>query len=218
MQSFDKQNKIANIMLVNYAKWVYIESANGLVQNGLFDFSSQSKINKLLTYSQRNGEIMRIHLYIVQSQHIREIQEKYHVSLSTIMDVLLHQLAKYYIPNGVFDSEYINKDTKIQTNIMVNKENKQLIDTILRPKSEVRYLSNLYEIYRKLITYDSKNPKFKNYDLYPLDKDKIPTLKMEIHNELAKKREIYWNYNQLYRNNYRARKQYDREQERKNNQ
>lgn len=156
---------------------------------------------------------MRTKLYININDlnKAREKQNKYHVSLSTIIDILINEPKFSLLPllrkNLNIDARYYDDRPKTQTTIMLNKKNAGLLEQ-RNPQSITIYLSNLLHLYVNNI-YENHN------DIY--DNETINKIKTNIGNELAKKRETYWNYNQLYRNNYRFRKQYEREQIRKDN-
>lgn len=141
----------------------------------------------------------KIHIQISYntSQQLLKTKEKYHVSFSTIADVLLNVVYLEIIPNN----EFLDKGNKNQTTILLNQQNKeQFMDKLhLTQNDLVKIISNLFYLYAN----DFKESK--------LNKEQIIKYKSKIGNELSQKRDKYYNYNQTYRNLIRARKQYNKE-------
>lgn len=149
---------------------------------------------------------MNLKIYISQSTltELEKTKEKYKVCISAIVDILLN---KIYLPaiTGI-DLKYIDKNKKNQTTIVINKENQNYLSK-LNPSSKTILLSNLAYIYYHMDLLKE----------YGFTEENINKYKRDIGNELSKKRDNYWDYNRQYRNLYRARKQYDREKEKKVN-
>ena len=138
---------------------------------------------------------------------MQETCRKYRVCMSALVDILINHLSAFnlLIPNGI-DKSYLDNGKKSQTTIILKQENLEFLQAY-RTESYSLILSNLCWLYYNM---DRLNEYIKDYP-----KDKINLIKTKIGNDLAKKKDIYWDYNRIYRNNYRFRKQYEREQENK---
>lgn len=149
---------------------------------------------------------MNIKLYISDSiqTKLQETSNRYHVSISTIVDILFNEMyVTKFVPNWELDTKYLDADKKHQTTIKINKTNQNELDKV-KLQSKSLYLSNLVYAYYNLDSLDGIEKQYKD------------KLKTNIGNQLARKKEQYWDYNRQYRNVYRARKQYEREQAKKN--
>lgn len=154
--------------------------------------------------------IMRQTLMIAQKtkDYMDMIRNKYHVSFSTIVDVLFNCM-KIDIKLGTnmfakdIKTEYLDTSHFITTTIKINKENEKELTSCYTQNEIRKILSNLCYLFAN------------NFEQMLASKQAIGNLKNIINNELSKKRETYWNYNTLYRSLVRARKQYGKDYENK---
>ena len=144
------------------------------------------------------------HVYISNQtfDKLTKIQNQYHLSFSAICTIVLEKW-QLLANNIICQTEYLdpNRTTSKRTNIKTkyfreNPLNSKMMETILA--SNVLYL----------IANDLK-PFFKKFKIEN-DKEQVRILN-QIKNEFSKQKDTYWNFNQQYRCNVRARKQLNRE-------
>ena len=120
--------------------------------------------------------------------------------MSFLVDILLNRMIHYHF---ISEEIYYDQDKKSQTTIIINKENKnQLLKTTIHNYSKL--LSNMCWAWANWKKVKGLESKYLN-DIYS-----------QVINDLKNRKETYWDYNRQYRNMYRARKQYEREKQNKN--
>lgn len=146
----------------------------------------------------------KIHIQISYNteQEMQKIKRRYHVSYSTICDILLNEMYISIMNESTdLSKDYMEMDKKHQSTIFINDQNVQkYFKTFnLEHNQIVKLISNALFIYTK--------------DLIPsaYPKDAWTKIKCNIGNKLANARDKYWNYNDYYRNLVRAKKQYEKE-------
>lgn len=132
------------------------------------------------------------------------IRNKYHVSFSTIVDVLFNSLKiDIKLSTKMFakdiKTEYLDNSHFTTTTIKINKENEKELTSCYTQNEIRKILSNLCYLFAN------------NFEEMLLGKQAAGNIKNLINNELSKKRETYWNYNTMYRSLVRARKQYGKD-------
>lgn len=147
-----------------------------------------------------------IHAYMSKATYDKliEMQNHYHLSISAMCTItlekwqLLTQLEQLQ-SNYLDESRYKNQDTRTCIKCKYFREhplNERIKETTLA--SNVLYL----------LANDLK-PFFKKFDIKN-DKEQVRILN-QIKNEFSKQKDLYWNFNQQYRCNVRARKQLNKE-------
>lgn len=135
---------------------------------------------------------MRINIYLSSNSEskLTDIRKKYHVSLSTISQILLDCFKPNFIKydNEFFttykDTEHRNRTTIKPNNINENNEIMKIC------KGE---LSTISHVTSNLLYYFATEQY--EYLFQESNKMKLEKWKKEIEKELIKKKEIYWNYN-----------------------
>ena len=132
------------------------------------------------------------------------IRNKYQVSFSTIVDVLYNNfkidlkfMANFFKQD--ITKTYLDKAKLKPTTIKIKQANEKELKQNYVVNEIRRLLSNLCYMFAN------------DMDGLLYDKKQKGDLKCRINNDLAKKKETYWNYNSLYRSLVRARKQYGKD-------
>lgn len=146
---------------------------------------------------------MLVNIYLSQEtkEKLKEISNRFKVSISTITDVIINQngLIGHYLnmTKGKAFTDYIDKQDLIKTSIKPKGKTEKIFNYFNetekpRSKSDIgRLISNILYSYIK-----------KDYVMLT-NKENITKLKQDIGNELAKRKEQYWNYNTTIRQNIR---------------
>lgn len=143
----------------------------------------------------------RINIYIspLAKKQLDKIKAKYHVSYSTIIQTLNTDVINWYKTeqNSIFNEmtqKYFYKDENRQkTSVRPN------CTPILENYLTIEHISKLYTNTAELLINKELQTRLENEMLKPFNK-----IKQKLGNELAKKRETYYNYNAVVRNNARS--------------
>lgn len=136
----------------------------------------------------------RANIYIsdLAKKTLDDLKSKYHVSYSTIIDTLINQTWKNKkIYNDLKEKYLVKQHTKTSVRPQISIE----LRTLFTESEISKIYTNIVEIYanKKLLEKYLKE--------WILDINKFKT---DLGNKLAKKREIYYNYNATVRNQARA--------------
>lgn len=143
--------------------------------------------------------LVNIYLSAKDRDELKKISCKYHVSMSSIAEACRNNLAFY---SNYFKDNYIY-DEKFSTNSKIRPR----IDNM--PKISNNQASHIFTNCLKLY---ARKDKQKFFDIMPKDiqdhllqkPNLIHELFNNITNELQRKRDDFWNYNQMVRNTARA--------------
>lgn len=143
---------------------------------------------------------MRINIYLSTNTEnkLTDIRKKYHVSLSTIAQILLDCFKPNFIK---YDSDFFitYKDTEHRNRTSIKPNNiDENSDIMQYCKGE---LSAISHIISNLLYYYSNEDY--EYLFQEQNKNKIEKWKKEIEKEFFKRKEIYWNYNKNLRQQIR---------------
>lgn len=143
---------------------------------------------------------MTINIYLSQTtlDRLNDMRKKYHVSISTIAQIL----SDYIRPNinnypAEFLMTYIDKEHRLKTSIKPNnlKETEDFFKKIQFSKETASHIySNVLYIYAK---------EDFNYLFQGATEKECKKWAKEIENELIKRKDIYYNYNNNIRNTLR---------------
>lgn len=143
---------------------------------------------------------MRINIYLsaTSESKLTDVRKKYHVSLSTIAQIL----SDYFRPNfKLYDSDFliIYKDTEHRNRTSIKPNNITEDSELMQHcKGELSILS--HALSNLLYYYANENYE---YLFQETNKNKLEKYKKDLEKWFIKKREIYWNYNANLRNQIR---------------
>ena len=144
---------------------------------------------------------MTINIYLssITEDKLTEIRKKYHVSLSTIAQILLDSFKPNFIfYQNEFFTSYLDVDHRNRTSIKPNNVD-ETSEYMQICKGEISTLSHI--ISNLLFLYAKKDFQ---YLFNTANQHNIEKWSREIEKEFLKKKEIYWNYNANLRQQMRV--------------
>lgn len=123
-----------------------------------------------------------------------DLSEKYHVSMSTICDKACRLLYKCDLMTKVKNDKQATYRTKLKVKYFMEYPLESPNEETIYATNSIYFAVNHFENFIENLTKEKKNQMYNKFL-----------------SELSKCRDIYWDYNSNYRQQVRARKQYEKD-------